>query len=50
MNRGNISVLVMKMIVIAIVSIIVGFIIYFNNLALIRLGQYYNNNNKKTKT
>jgi len=31
MNRGNISVLVMAMIVIAIVSIIVGFTIYFNN-------------------
>ena len=34
MNRGNISVLVMAMIVIAIVSIIVGFTIYFNNPSL----------------
>ena len=34
MNRGNISVLVMAMIVIVIVSIIVGFTIYFNNPSL----------------
>jgi len=34
MNRGNISVLVVAMIVIVIVSIIVGFTIYFNNPSL----------------
>ena len=34
MNRGNISVLIMAMIIIVIVSIIVGFTIYFNNPSL----------------